>query len=44
MIAAERRDAAGETMIGFVTIDPATHYLDQLVVAPEYWGKASAWR
>jgi putative acetyltransferase len=25
-------------MIGFVTIDAATRYLDQLVVAPEYWG------
>jgi putative acetyltransferase len=25
-------------MIGFVTIDTGTHYLDQLVVAPEYWG------
>jgi putative acetyltransferase len=23
---------------GFVTIDPATGYLDQLVVAPEFWG------
>jgi putative acetyltransferase len=26
------------TMIGFVTVDPATCYLDQLVVAPEHWG------
>jgi putative acetyltransferase len=25
-------------MIGFVTIDAATLYLDQLVVAPEHWG------
>jgi putative acetyltransferase len=25
-------------MIGFVTVDPRTLYLDQLVVAPEYWG------
>jgi putative acetyltransferase len=25
-------------MIGFVTIDADTMYLDQLVVAPEYWG------
>jgi len=24
-------------MIGFVTVDPATLYLDQIVVAPEYW-------
>ncbi len=28
----------GENMVGFVTIDAATRYLDQLVVAPEYWG------
>jgi putative acetyltransferase len=25
------------TMIGFVTVDPRTLYLDQIVVAPEYW-------
>ena len=25
------------TMIGFVTVDPRTFYLDQIVVAPEYW-------
>jgi len=25
-------------VIGFVTVDPATGYLDQLVVAPEAWG------
>jgi len=32
--------AAGDgerAMIGFVTVDPRTHYLDQLVVAPEHW-------
>jgi putative acetyltransferase len=29
-------EAAG-TMIGFVTVDPRTRYLDQLVVAPEHW-------
>jgi putative acetyltransferase len=28
----------GSNMIGFVTIDADTLYLDQLVVAPEYWG------
>lgn len=28
-------------VIGFVTIDPATGYLDQLVVAPEYWGSGA---
>ncbi len=26
------------TLIGFVTVDPRTLYLDQLVVAPEHWG------
>jgi putative acetyltransferase len=25
-------------LVGFVTVDPATKYLDQLVVAPEHWG------
>ena len=25
-------------IIGFVTVDPRTLYLDQLVVAPEHWG------
>src|SRR5258708_6018271 len=25
------------TMIGFVTVDPRTFYLDQIVVAPEHW-------
>jgi putative acetyltransferase len=29
-------------MIGFVTIDPRTLYLDQIVVAPEYWGTGLA--
>jgi putative acetyltransferase len=29
---------AGGAMIGFVTIDPRTLYLDQIVVAPEFWG------
>jgi putative acetyltransferase len=28
---------AGSTMIGFVTVDPHTRYLDQIVVAPEHW-------
>jgi putative acetyltransferase len=28
----------GPTTIGFVTVDPRTGYLDQLVVAPEHWG------
>ncbi len=30
-------EAAGE-MIGFVTVDPRTLYLDQLLVAPQRWG------
>ena len=25
-------------MVGFVTVDPNTGYLDQIVVAPEAWG------
>jgi len=29
------RDGA---LVGFVTVDPNTHYLDQIVVAPEAWG------
>jgi len=29
---------AETTMIGFVTVDPRTLYLDQIVVAPEHWG------
>jgi putative acetyltransferase len=29
-------EAAGD-MIGFVTVDPRTLYLDQIVVAPEHW-------
>jgi putative acetyltransferase len=30
-------EAAG-TLIGFVTVDRRTLYLDQIVVAPQYWG------
>jgi putative acetyltransferase len=29
-------------MVGFVTVDLATLYLDQIVVAPEYWGSGLA--
>jgi putative acetyltransferase len=29
-------------LIGFVTIDPKTMYLDQIVVAPEHWGSDAA--
>ena len=31
---AERADG----LVGFVTVDPKTRYLDQIVVAPEAWG------
>jgi len=34
IVVAETRDG----MIGFVTVDPKTGYLDQLLVAPEAWG------
>jgi putative acetyltransferase len=33
---------AGEAMAGFVTVEPGTSYLDQLVVAPEAWGSGAA--
>jgi putative acetyltransferase len=29
-------------LAGFVTVDPKTHYLDQIVVAPEHWGSSIA--
>jgi putative acetyltransferase len=29
-------------LIGFVTVDPKTLYLDQIVVAPEAWGSGAA--
>jgi len=32
----------GEEIIGFVAIDCSSGYLDQLVVAPEFWGKGVA--
>ena len=28
----------GGIIVGFMTVEPATGYLDQIVVAPEYWG------
>ena len=34
---AEAAAAEQRTMIGFVTVDPRTGYLDQIVVAPEHW-------
>jgi putative acetyltransferase len=30
------------SLAGFVTVDPKTLYLDQIVVAPEYWGSTAA--
>ena len=30
------------TIVGFITIEPDTGYLDQIVVAPEAWGKGLA--
>jgi putative acetyltransferase len=30
------------SMTGFVTVDPKTLYLDQIVVAPEAWGSGTA--
>jgi putative acetyltransferase len=38
IVVAETKQADGAVMIGFVTVDPRTLYLDQLVVAPESWG------
>jgi putative acetyltransferase len=34
IVIAERQGTA----IGFATVDPRTRYLDQIVVAPEFWG------
>jgi len=33
---------AGDAVIGFVTVDRKTRYLDQIVVAPEHWGSGTA--
>jgi putative acetyltransferase len=41
MVAEQSNAAAGE-LIGFVTIETGTGYLDQLVVAPERWGSPAA--
>jgi putative acetyltransferase len=32
------RGRTGKTLVGFVTVDQKTKYLDQFVVAPEHWG------
>ncbi len=37
-ITVAERDGA---LAGYVTVDPATGYLDQLVVAPELWGSGA---
>jgi putative acetyltransferase len=34
-------EAAGQ-LVGFVTVDPRTRYLDHVVVAPEAWGSNTA--
>jgi putative acetyltransferase len=34
-------ESAGQ-LVGFVTVDPGTRYLDQIVVAPEAWGSMVA--
>jgi putative acetyltransferase len=38
VVTAETKDG----MIGFITVDPRTRYLDQIVVAPEQWGSGAA--
>lgn len=38
IVVAENRGA----LAGFVTVDPKTQYLDQIVVAPEHWGSGLA--
>ncbi len=38
IVLAESRGA----LVGFVTVDPKTMYLDQIVVAPEHWGSGVA--
>ena len=42
IVIAEPSDVEQPAMIGFVTVDPRTRYLDQLVVAPEFWGAGVA--
>ncbi len=39
VVTVAERDGA---LIGFVTVDPQSGYLDQIVVAPETWGSALA--
>ncbi|MFK8250311.1 GNAT family N-acetyltransferase [Ancylobacter terrae] len=35
-------DAGNGTLAGFVVVDPATGYLDQLAVSPTWWGSGVA--
>ena len=38
-VAADRAcGTSRDKLVGFVTVDPKTVYLDQIVVAPEHWG------
>jgi putative acetyltransferase len=37
IVVAEEAGAEEPLMLGFVTVDPRTFYLDQIVVAPERW-------
>ena len=38
VVIAKAQGSEEAKMIGFVTVDPRTLYLDQIVVAPEHWG------
>jgi putative acetyltransferase len=38
LIPAQAGIRTGKMLVGFVTVDPKTMYLDQIVVAPEHWG------
>ena len=38
IVIAEAVDGGERRVVGFVTVDPRTGYLDQIVVAPECWG------
>ena len=41
IVVAEAQQDDSAVMIGFITVDPRTLYLDQLVVAPESWGSGA---
>ncbi len=43
IVVADMRGAGGEnSLAGYVTVDPRTGYLDQIVAAPEFWGHGIA--